>query len=432
MQDNRYKRNSLITRSISTILMFMYIYEFDFVYFGLPTIVTSRRIAVVCFGLFALIKYSIQNNRIVIILPYGQTWKYLYKVLYFQLFLLTYVFAIYLVIGKGTGEQVSDSIIRLILFGIIPVFFLYYYFDDVDMFFKSILYATLLQAVIIIICLSNVNIQTTLDTIFASESDYIITHRKYYAGGIACITAPGSLKFSIGLIASVFFFLKSNKNVYIAIYIFLAIIAVLIARTGAFVAGVGLLIMTFVSFKSKNTINAVKYLLVAVSLIVVVVAVIDSSGMWGDIGQFLTRYSKLSNGLYEGFFQAYFFQAGNHIPELSIKTIFGTGITSGTSGNGVYVYADGGFLRLYVAFGLPLCIVFYCHLMYIFIQIIKQVKDSSFYYTLIFFLATIIIAEIKEFTLYKQYYICIFFSAFFLYSKQIFEDHDIVHKNTKL
>ena len=117
-----------------------------------------------------------------------------------------------------------------------------------------------------------------------------------------------------------------------------------------------------------------------------------------------------------GFFEGYFAGKTTIIPNVSWKTILGTGITSGVSGNGVAVNVDGGYLRLYVAFGLPLAIVFYVFLYYKLFRAAKSMPDSRLKNVLLLFLVIIIIGEFKEYVIFQQYMLCIFYTAAILAS----------------
>ena len=122
------KQHTLLRIFASGILLFLYIYEFNFVYFGLPTFLTSRRLAVLILAFIALTKsLTDQAKNLRIEIPPRESSNSIFRIAVLQLFLLVYVLLIYLFIGKGTGEMVSNSIIRLLLFGIIPIFLFYIY-----------------------------------------------------------------------------------------------------------------------------------------------------------------------------------------------------------------------------------------------------------------------------------------------------------------
>lgn len=419
------KQNSILNIIISGILLFLYIYEFNFVYFGLPTFVTSRRLVVLILAFIVLTRSLVgQTKNLRIEIPPRESSRSIFRVSALQLFLLIYVLLIYLVIGKGTGEMVSNSILRLLLFGIVPIFLFYLYFDSLDGLMRAVLIATILQSLIIIACLASPAFQTRLDTIFALESDYVAIHRSEYAGGLACITAPGALKFCIGLVACAYFLLKKKSGWFMALYLALSLMATMIARTGLFIAAAGMLVFLLYFAIEERNFRFFWVLLSIVLVIAVTIILFNYFDLWSFFAQRLTRFQKLSGGLYEGFFDAYFHESGNYIPELSLETWFGTGIVSGAAGNGVFVNADGGFLRLYVAFGLPLCIVFYLHLAYHMVRQIRFTKEKFVFYSLIFFAITMLMAEIKEYTLYNQYMICLFFAAAALSKKDVIQSNE--------
>ena len=97
------------------------------------------------------------------------------------------------------------------------------------------------------------------------------------------------------------------------------------------------------------------------------------------------------------------------LPPLSTETIVGTGVPSGTSGNGVTVIVDGGFFRLYVAYGLILAIIFYVFFLHLIFRVSFSFKNKDIRYTMLLMSALIIIGEIKEWSIYASCHVTMFF-----------------------
>lgn len=410
-------RSGVLAFFLKTIIMFLYIFEFSFDAWGFPSFVTSRRVAILIVLLYLIIHSVFHGGVFRIGLPNCYSSFKLKRFLYFNLFLLLYTTVLYVFIG-GTGELALEGIIRLILFGLFPILLFYMLFKDVDELMNAVLLAIVIQSIIICICLASPSFSEMIDKIFVSPgSDYVLTHRSEYAGGIACVTAPGLLKFSMGIVACLYKVLSTKKQWYMLLYFFLAIVGTLIARTGLFVSLAGIAVMMWYFIKEQKSIHLVKFIIGILLVCGLIVLIINYFDLWELLAFRLRRFSKLSNGIAQGFMVGYFHGENNSYPPLSIKTIIGTGIVSGISNNGVNINADGGFYRLYAAFGLPLCIVFYISFFVNSVKIANRSVNNAIKFTLLFFVLVFAIGEFKEYTIYMQYMVCIFYTISLLARK---------------
>ena len=416
------KNSSLFAIFIKSIILFLYIFEFNFDAWGFPSFVTSRRVAILIVLLY-LIVYSVFHGRVFRIeLPNCYSSFKLKRFFYFNLFLLLYTTLLYVAIG-GTGELALEGIIRLILFGLLPILLFYMLFKDVDEFMNVVLLAVVIQSVVICLCLAIPQFAEAIDRTFVSPgSDYVLNHRSEYAGGIACITAPGLLKFSMGIVACLYKVLSTKKQWYMLLYFFLAIVGTLIARTGLFVSLAGIAVMMWYFIREQRSKHLFRFIVGILMVCIFALFILNYFDLWEFLAFRLRRFSKLSNGIAQGFMEGYFHGVNNSYPPLSIKTMIGTGIVSGISNNGVNINADGGFYRLYAAFGLPLCIVFYITFFANSVKIANRSVNSAIKFTLLFFVIVFAIGEFKEYTIYMQYMVCIFYTISLLSEKNIIKE----------
>lgn len=400
---------SILWYAFMTLLMFLYIYEFNFNAFGLSTFLTSRRVVVVVLLIMAIIVGEADSK------TKNIGWKSLKAVSKFHIFLLGYSGLLLVLIGRGTGIHIVDCIIRLFLFGFLPVWCFTRIFRTLDEFMVVVLLATIIQSGFIVTSLINPSFGMFLDLTFADadKADYIMRHRSGYAGGLACITAPGCLRFSMGLVSSLYFALNKSNPFYLILFVVLGIIATMIARTGLFICIVGFIIISI----QKGTNSLVKYFF-SIVMVGVVALVFSSQISIRDYFDFKRMEMLLYEDDGEAFVNGYFRSENTKIPSLSMDTIIGTGMTSGVSGNGIQVNVDGGFLRIYAAYGLVMCAIFYTFMFRQFFRNVFVSNNKIVKNTMLFFVLIILLGELKEFTIYQQYMVCLFFTAACLPYKQ--------------
>lgn len=398
---SKHQSRSIVWYVWMSLLMFFFIYEFNFDAFGLSTYLTSRRVSIFILFVMALLKGKK-------ILPQGIARKTIKEITWLHVFLLIYSFVLIALVGRGTGSHISDSIMRLFLFGLVPIWCFYQLFDNVDEFLKVVLIATLIQAVLILASLVNPAFGEYLDTTFATEekTEYIVTHRIGYAGGLACITAPGCLRFSMGLVAAFYYSIKNNNPITIILFAVLSVIATMVARTGFFIGLVGLIMMSI----RQGANNTVKFVL-SFFIATIVLAVINNMVDIRELFDFYRLYDLLYGKGAEGFVNEYFYDEDMSIPPLTFEQVFlGTGIDSGVTAAGVKVNVDGGFLRLYSAYGFVISVFFYLFMFRCFLKNASGATNKILKSTLLFFTVVILIGEFKEYTIYQQYMVCLFFS----------------------
>lgn len=406
----------IILKIIKSFLLFLYIFEFNLAGWGFPTYVTSRRIAILGFiFLFMIINIISRGKRLTFRVPPLFKLKYLKWTIWYNFLLLIYACVLFACIG-GTGDYFHDCIVRLILFGLIPCLIIYNVYESLSEFFDTVIYAITFQSLIICACLYSSDFASVIDSYFAaseSVNDYVVGHRVGYAGGIACITAPGLLKFSIGYVACIYKYLQTKNSLFLFIYFIYAVIGTMIARTGLLISVVCILWL----YKNTGDFKDVFRLTLfsALSFVFFVVVVI-----YFDLGDFfLTRFKRfeqLEYGLDYAFFDAYFQTNDLYRTYLPLDSIslLGTDIISGYSNAGYYISVDGEILRLYCAIGIPLCVISLSLMYFMFFNIIKDINSLAKKISLEAYVIIIFLGQIKELMIYQQYPLFLLFAIYFL------------------
>lgn len=397
-----------------TCLMFLYIYEFNLSPFGFPTLFTSRRVVVgILIGWSLIIanrkKLSGKNKSKIRIKEYS----------YFLFFLLVYAYGLKLIFGDGEGEHITQSIIRLLFSGIVPIYCLTKILDNVDQLMRVILWATLLQSAFVVSSLIIPQFGVLLDLMFFGDDDAatMIQRRTGYAGGLACIAAPGTLRFSMGLIACLYFYLKSRSVKYMLLFFYLGFIATMIARTGLILSIVGIMVILW-KFAEENAVAALRVVGTIIIAGVALVVFLSNVNIT-DYFEFTRLFDLIEGNGGSRFVDEYTDGKTTNFPDLSDNFFLGTGIVSGTTAGGEDIHVDGGFLSNYSALGFLMTLVFYIVTFTFFIRLMKLSTNMNIEIAMLYFIFIMFLAEFKENTLMTQYMICLYCTTSLLDQKNL-------------
>lgn len=343
-----------------------------------------------------------------------------------MVFLLLYCEALVLLFGTDKPhETVSWYLMFLFIYGISGFIVFINLFSNVEDFFRIILIVSVIQGLIVIAGMFVPGASDIIDNLYINSKvgwDYAYMRMYGYPGGINCITSTGSMQISLGLISCIYFYTKktSVKWPYIVLYVFLSFCATAVARTGLLIAILGLLYLLHMS-SNIGKLKTISFILFAS---IAAISVVSSFGLLDSLSEQFMRLTALSDQGLSAAFLDYYLQRGDFsgtigIPELSWKTVIGTGITSGTTGHGVYVNADGGFMRLYAGMGLPLALTFYFLLFGVYYRTCKNINSLQHRNIGWFFLVYLVVGELKEpFIIFKRYPVILILVFFYLVYEQ--------------
>jgi len=404
------REHSIFWYIMMTIVLFCYIYQFDLQIFGLPEWFHSIRLSAlmlyVLFGIHLLTNTSTRE-------PKSQGLRFYKSQFKLHVFLFIYMLFLFFAIGLREGEHMVVVLLNFFFIRLIPIYFCTKMFKSLDELMYVVLAATLLQTVIIWVSLLLPALGTIIDLTF-NASDEFIGHRTGYAGGLGCITAPGYLRYSLGQIACFYLFTRKNKLVFFIISIVLLITGTLIARTGLFTGFIVMLFMLLYMFRKKGGKSIISIAIVSFMLMVVAGQLLSNKDVLSFLDERYYRMTSLAEESRDGgflkssFFYNYLHGEGSVLPEISLSTLIGTGVPSGIAGNGVKVNIDGGYLRLYVAYGLLLAVFFYLYLFRGMIRVARKENDMDVRYTLVLTTVMLIMAEYKEWIFYSSPFIWLF------------------------
>ena len=410
------KKNLLLLKSA---VMFLYVYSFTAI--SNFSILTTERLSIAIVLLFVVI-----TNRFFSLEALYGDMLFVKKLFAFEAIVLIYCLMLLPIVGNGTGTNIIDELANFLIFAFLAYIAFTNLFISVDELFKVLVVVSVVQSIIIFLTIVNPSFATLIDNLPINNTnnyfDYAFYRAGGYQGGIACITSTGTLQLSLGLVSCIYFITKNQKSwFYIAIYLFISFIMTTVARTGLLLAIVGLIAMLSVSIikRDKKMIGVFAGLIFVTIIMVFVVYITGFNDYFPNLFRRIINVKK--NGLYDEFFGQYFrvLWGDDGIPPLTYKTLFGVLTTSGTSGNGVYVMADGGYVRTYAAIGLPFAILQYAIVFGGLKKLIKKLDRFDYRVAGIVFILYLFIGEFKEpLIIYKRYMIVIAFTFLFLAYKE--------------
>jgi len=407
------KKTDIILFNIKCFLLFFYIYNTPLSF--LPSALTSIRLAVFASIFFSIAIIMIKYHSIVPFFRKGLWLKNYKQLIAIHVFLFVYILMLLIFIGRGKGQHMIDILGNMFFFSFFPIYTFILIFSNFDEFINSLLIVTIAQTVIVWFCLLDSSFASVIDTLFPIMEEQA-KFRLEYAGGLGCIAAPGAFKYALGLVALFYKMLTKRNYKFLILYIIFSVTITMIARTGIFISLTGLILYILYTFDPKKILKFIFRALLCLILVLIVVAVIACVPEWSFF--FKERFSRLTLmfdiGLKAAFFQHYYAGADTILPEISYKTIIGTGIVSGVSGNGVTINADGGFLKLYVGYGLIVSTLVHMWFFVVFYKMAKHVHCYKKKQTLFFFLIVILFGEFKEWLIYDMYIVCIFYVLTYL------------------
>lgn len=392
--ENMVMRKRAISFILVTILMFFTIYKISIL--GLPEQLNSTRVSII----IAFI-WSLFQNRGKITFTSNLTNRNFCKLLLFFVFLVLYS-VIGLILGNGwNGTTITAMLLNFILFYSLAFWSFSKLYRNIDELMFSFIIITLIQCCVIDIGMVSSTFRSFIINTF-NYSSYWNTAKDIeamfnggYSFGIGCMTSTGSLQMSLGYIGLMYFMIKDNTYIFLKwfIYIMFTISTIFLARTSLAISVLYLIFYVLRPSKSnKSKIASVIQIMLPFLCLAIV-------SYFSDTGFIIDRLRRVIRtfeyGVYKTYFEDYLYGYGNVIPGISIDTIIGTGLVSGSNGNGIVVNADGGYIRSFVALGLPMSLCFYLLMLYICSSNII-IKYSKLFIVDCFFLSLIFLGEIKE------------------------------------
>lgn len=428
--------HSVLWYLVMVILMFMYVYQFRIPIPILPPQMHSVRVASILIFFTAVFRIAQDNKHGKKMM--GMAASEFKKFVIIHCFLLFYVAILALAYGPWVGIHMVTVIINLFLFTFIPIVAFYKVIDTLYSFMVIVLWVTIIQTISIWISTVFPQVGLVIDATFNSDFlDVDMTQmRLSYSGGIGCITSSGVVRYSLGFVACIYLFFTKSSQWYVILLLIFGLTCSMIARTGILVSLIAFLVFLFCLVKTKKIANLKSIVIPSVLVLLVYHVVINSNIYLSFFDDRFVRTTKLveeqkyaSSIMDISFFQGYFEGENRKVPDISWETVIGTGVISGKSGNGIEVNVDGGYLRLYVGYGLILSVLFYLYLVFTLYKLSKNACPLPVKYALYLLLVIIFVSELKEWSIYSSCHLMVFFLMSLLAENDLANYRTLLLKN---
>jgi hypothetical protein len=302
------------------------------------------------------------------------------------------------------------------MYGLITPFLLSKYFKSRKEFLLLVGMAVLVQSLLTLSSYFNPSISNQFNNLILYNANFGQENKMRALGFVSVAGASLSVIEFTGIASLLIYMRKYPTNFIKRFSIWLSIVVILIAilfigRTGLFLSLAAILIY-FLSFGLD--IKRISYLILSLIILTQInfISLLDKLTVNVDgynselfVGWINSGF-RLNNDLVEGLSEM-------PIPELTIKTIFGTGLVKDPSSGGNASGHDTGYIQTYYSLGLIFAIIFYSTY---FIFLYKQAKKYKDYLGFLLILVLIVI-ESKEFFIFS-YTFPFFLLSFILISQK--------------
>lgn len=277
---------------------------------------------------FAAVAGIVILNRIYYPLQNGNTYMYVRYLIYIILYV--YVAAFYCMARFDSLLQFSNVYVSIMLFQSVCVFAAFFS-RDLRMFFYTL----------------------TEQQQFPGEKEAVFAGSRIC--GFQLMAAGGSLILCTGclLLTCLVINKRIRNTVYLVLYMILCSATMLIGRTG-FYAEILLLIFYAVLYRSRNKYAGMVFLGIAALCVAGFLTLYLKGWM-------LSYYKRWIGEIFipQRLQQTLQAIVSSGIPPFTIEMIFGTNVLTGTLPNGVSVWNDSGYFRMYCAVGIIGCLFYY-------------------------------------------------------------------------
>lgn len=297
--------------------------------------------------------------------------------------------------GNSTFPAIQ-ILFQCLIFFIIPVM-LTQVFRNVDEFFKVQLSIISTQALVAIVSRMSSSFRMFVYYHFVPDGDGRLLDgfergtRVGFFGGSA---ASGSWILFVGCVICAYYILKTHKIKFLVLYFMILLSMMFVGRTG-FYMGLLLLAILFLFMIYWYTNLAVKIMCFGGLGILAVIGYVLFSP---DSYLKTTTINWVGEIFLKGFGEGSTVQAlvDMGVPPLTWETVWGTGITSGTTASGIVAASDVGYIHTYMAFGIVGAAIYYLWIYGFLTHEIYQVKARYVKWVAVAFLLFIVIVEFKE------------------------------------
>lgn len=417
---NYYFNFSIFRKKYTHILinsLIVWLFLFDISFKNTTTLISSRKLILLIFGIYFLKKQSFNVLKIFQKLRiYVKELKSLFLIVIISTLWCTFI--LYLNNNNISGNAYAiNRLLYLLVTVICGSFFLLNRFISVQDFIDSLIGAITVEGITAILQLLFVPVKILYDNIFYQSGNlsYLTYHR---AVGIACEGALLSLYLSIAFILCLYnIYIKKTSLIYKFLAIFLLFVNFFVGKTGIIISTVSLLLFILVLFKKKRIhFFDKKVIIIFFFFIVCMFLLLHSKNPW--ISNAFSRTIQIfTKGINDESIQDLIQMFKNTQIPINIL-LLGSGITFGKTATGIVFYNDSGYIKSIFGYGLPLAFCFYFIVYKNLLNKVNQMDDTVLNKVLKYLILIFLIIEIKEPFLLKGPLIFIIIIIYFLNQKE--------------
>jgi len=305
---------------------------------------------------------------------------------------------------SGDSYAIIDSVLNFFIFVAILPMFADKIFKNAIHFSKCLLYASVIQSIIVIMSFAFLPVRQFLENIQPLE----LWRYGWRNIGLGIAGAGGSVYLFCGIISAGYLLIKGDRRSLLFIEIFVIFIAIaLVGRTGFYSALLLFLYLLF--FNAENikvkVLTNIKMLSITGILIIlgyIVLLSIDGVNMQLFNHTFDRLWELFRYGLNSPTLNN-INNVDSAIPGLSFETIVGTGIRRGITPSGLVFLHDGGYVQRYASLGIIVCVFSYTTFLTYISRLMKRIPRFEKKY-IIFCLLLLLMIEYKEPFIYMLAY----------------------------
>ncbi len=406
--------NLVIRKFIKFLVIFFLLFDINFKL--IPGFTTAR-----CTFFFLLIftfLIAIKKN------SFGSKQFFKNNIIYLCILFCIYLVAIIQYFFSNDITQMG-RLAYFTMYGLITPFIMNLFFKSRKEFLILVGLAVLLQSLLTLCSYFNPNISNLFNNLILYNSNFGQENKMRALGFVSVAGATLSVIEFTGIVSLLIYLKYYNTNLISRICIWTIIILILIAilfigRTGLFLSLFSILLYLFSFGINLKKIAILSFFIIFFSQInftnILDKATSNVDGYNTELFfGWINSGFRLNNDLVEGLSQM-------PIPELSLKTIIGTGLVKDPSGEGNASGHDTGYIQTYYSLGLIFSLIFYLTYYSFLVIHVKKNKDLIGF----FLILVLILIESKEFFIFSYTYPFFLLSFILIGQDKKYHTHEII------
>jgi hypothetical protein len=391
-----------IKRLLISSIFFFFVYDVQLK--GLPTLFSSRKLALAFLVLFSVIHYR-KKRGVLLRIPVLNNGKgAVYKNYLISVFFVWCYSVLIALFHNRMGESYVDAknLAFFLMYSVVAPFFLKNLFSDREALFKTLIFVGRIQSTIVYALFVSSGLRGLFDQLFRTDARFGYTSANVKVLGLGSGGAALSVLLFLSLYSiGYFLFMEVNVISNTLMYVYILGASLLTGRTGFF-AGIllGMIILwkrILLHIKGKTVLKMFSAFFVVVIIAGGAFGLAMRNDVLRDKIMQTLGHLKISETISMRSDSSFiYFISKMNLPEPSLELIYGAGYGRGISLTGVNVQNDIGYVQRFFSLGLVFGTVFYLTNFICFWKMSLKIEELyfRFYYRVLIFI--LFILEFKE------------------------------------